>query len=256
MSAPRPKLRLIPPPASAPGTPHPEWRLSPGLRVLAGALSVLTLGLCAWQLERDGERNVGRELALQRGDAPALDDSVPLHADLAWNTATFRGRLLPPAVLLSGIHDKQRGYDLAQVLQRADGSLLLVDRGWVSSEAAPVTVAGATRAEGLVITGQLRPLTGDAAVESVDGHGTRIWPPGARRSAARSLGADESLILVAGQLDGAPTGAPGLADGFDRVPERDNTSLHYATQWLAISGIGLLFAFPGPLLYLRQKVRA
>jgi hypothetical protein len=45
-------------------------------------------------------------------------------------------------------------------------------------------------------------------------------------------------------VDGARSAERPPLDGFDVVPPRDDASLHYAAQWLAIAGIGGIILVP------------
>jgi cytochrome oxidase assembly protein ShyY1 len=169
----------------------------------------------------------------------------------------WSGRFDAPAHLLAGTqHAGQRGYDVYQAFVRPDGERVLVDRGWIPADAADATVAAALSVDQPTLTGQLRPAPPDDGAVPVEGHGTRIWAPGGQGGIAAAVGAARGVYVVSGNPDGSPTGPGPITDGFVPVPARDNTSAHYASQWAAVALIGLLFAFPGPLLRLRRKMGA
>lgn len=223
-----------------------SYRPSRGVRVLAVCASLIAFGLCAWQIRRDGERNEGREAALLVEGAPVLGD---LDAPAPWRRVAWTGSWDEAALMAGRPVEGARGYGLLQVFTRADGRRILVDRGGLPADGVRLPAPGAGRLEG-----QIRPAkSGESA--AVEGHGTRIWPHGAWAAAAAALGAEASFFVVSGAADGAPTGGPGY-DGFELVPARDDTSLHYASQWFAIALIGLLLAFPESLFYLRRKADA
>lgn len=230
-------------------------RLIPRLAGLT--VVVVGLSLCAWQLRRDGERNEDREAALRKEDAPSLgDDEIPAGGDAlpdgsaAWVRVAWSGHYVPGAVLESArSEDHERGYGLLQLFARDRGGSILVDRGWVAVDAttAAVAAADADLAPRLLV-GQLRPLPprGDFPSFTSPG-GATIWPPEARGEVAGRLGATVPLHVVAGGADGARTTDHPAADGFTVVPERDDTSLHYASQWFAIAGVGMLLLVVGKI---------
>lgn len=218
-----------------------------GLRVFAALLVVLTLGLCRWQLHRDDVRNAGREQALKVAELPPLADDDPATATFGWRRVEWHGRFVGDVALLAGAQSKdERGYDVVQAWERPDGSRLLVDRGWVSAADADAMVGTAVPVS--LLTGQLRPLRGDATSAALPGHGTRIWSVGEEAAAAAALTPGTSAFVVAGAPDGGPLPGDPARGGFVAVPDRDNTSLHYASQWFAMALLAAIFVVAHPLM--------
>jgi surfeit locus 1 family protein len=229
----------------------------PRVRALAGFVAVVALLLCGWQLRRHGERNAGREAALLVAGTPTVGDGDPSDAALAWHVVRWSGRWEGLPHLVSGRQEKSaRGYGVAQVFVRDDGRRVLVDRGWVPVEGVGTRVTDLAGQGAGVLTGQLRPAFGSGSVDPIEGHGTRIWPGKAWPSIQAATGTVGPLFAVAGGEDGARSGTAAPLDGFDRVPARDDTSLHYAAQWLAIAGIGAVILSPAALRRARQILGA
>jgi cytochrome oxidase assembly protein ShyY1 len=225
------------------------------VRIAAVVLAIAAFLLCGWQVSRDGQRTLGREAALRVEGAPVLGPEAPLGDDAAWRIVAWSGHYEGGAELVAQrLEGEQRGYGLVQRFVREDGQSVLVDRGWIAADgvAAKLAEAGAdlgpTR-----LTGQLRALEGDSSATPVIGHGgTRIWPWRPWPAIQAATGTTLPWYVVAGGEDGARRAGELALDGFVAVPERDDTSLHYASQWFAIGCVGLLFAVPG----LWPRVRA
>lgn len=229
----------------------------PAIRVLAGLVAVIALALCRWQVARHGERNAGRERALTVVGQPPLDDSAQITPAAAWRLVSWHGRFVGQRVLLAGAqHADQRGYRLLQSFMRSGGAHVLVDRGWVSAASVDGLLSSPEDGPDEVLTGQLRPVAGEVDEVPFEGHGTHIWDVGETRAPSLVLGGGEVVYVMEGTLGGAPvTSAPAFG-GFAAVPDRDDTSAHYASQWFVIALGGLAFAFPRPIIGLWQKLSA
>lgn len=223
----------------------------PAVRGLGAVVLVVGLGLAAWQLQRDGERNEGREEAEAAAAMPVLTELAPPSENL-WRVVRWSGRFEVPAQLIGGrLERDQRGYGLVQVFRRDDGLRIVVDRGWVPADALEARLA-ALDAGATLLVGQLRPPIGNAGVPPSAGHGTTIWPAKAWPSVVAHAGADPSAIVLAGTESGERASREPPLNGFERVPARDNTSLHYAKQWFAIAILGALTLSGSLLARIRQ----
>lgn len=237
--------------------PNPQALERPAIRILAAVIALVALGLCRWQVRRDGERNEGREQALLVADQPPLGDADPVTPELAWRLVSWRGHFTGARALLAGAqHGDQRGYRLLQVFLRSGGSKVLVDRGWVAADRVDALLATPEEGPEELLTGQLRPVSGEVDAIPFEGHGTYIWQVGQTRAPAVVLGAGAAGIVLSGALDGGPVAGAAAIGGFEAVPERDNTSAHYASQWFVVALGGIAFAFPGALMRLWRKLSA
>ena len=118
-------------------------RFRPGLALtLAAVLSILLLcSLGLWQLQRLEEKT--ELLARMRTGlraAPVELEAAPADPEaLLWRRVRVRGELLPSGSFALGIvaQDGRSGARLVTPLRLADGSLLLVSRGWIPASRIP-----------------------------------------------------------------------------------------------------------------------
>lgn len=228
-----------------------------GVRVGAAFVVVIALLLCRWQVIRDGERNAGRERAIELADSPPLDGAAPVDEAAAWHVVSWTGRYDGAPELIAGrMAHETLGYGLVQRFVRADGQAVMVDRGWVPVEALEEVATRLTRETDATLTGQLRPATGRDDIEPTIGHGTRIWPAKAWATINKANGVATGVYLVEGGLDGSNCGKVPIENGYDRVPVRDDTSLHYASQWFAIAALAGIVLVPAAMKRARQFLGA
>jgi len=76
------------------------------------------------------------------------------------------------------------------------------------------------------------------------------------RAVARATASAGPFIGQAGGPTGERTGQLPLLNGFDRVPPRDDTSLHYASQWFAIAVIAAIVLIPSAMQRARKILGA
>ena len=226
---------------------------------------VAAVGLGIWQVRRDGERNAGREAALTVVGLPPLGEADGAEGN-AWRTVRWTGYFAGEIELIGGRDvGGQRGYDVVQPFMRTSGGRVWVDRGWVDAGEVDAVVAGAHAARGgvpssgdgaIVLTGQLRPAAGSADAEPISGHGTRIWPPGSWPALGLLAGVPFSTYVLAGGEGGVRAARNPLVDGYEMVPERDNTSAHYALQWFGIAVLGFMLLVPSAMTRARDFLGA
>lgn len=236
----------------------PLYQPSRPVRIGAACAAVLTFGLCVWQVRRDGERNAGREAAELVVGQPALGDEVRLPEAAAWRELRWQGRWAPEVALMSAEGpEQQRGYAILGVFVRADGERVLVHRGWVPADAAEAAVAALQAAGGGAGTleGQLRPTTDGGEAPAILGHGTRIWAYGQWAAAAGGLDAHDGAYVVSGTTGGGRSKDSPALDGYIPVPPRDDTSLHYASQWISMSILFTFLALPSAVNRVLAVVR-
>jgi surfeit locus 1 family protein len=221
-------------------------RLWPGLATLA-ALALL-LGLGSWQVQRlHWKEGLIATRAAQLAAPPA-----PLPATAAdWQGWDFRkvsvrGRFRHDLEQLFGAYaiDGRFGQHVLTPLVRPDGAAVLVDRGFVPAERAPVE----TRREG-EIAGRVL-VTGIARFRGADrpawftpanqpAKGTWYWYD--MVALARTLGLQ--LLPVVIEADATPNPG-GLPQGGQTRTELPNNHLQYAITWygLAAALVGVYIA--------------
>lgn len=234
-----------------------RFLFSPGwLARLAAALviaAVMVL-LGTWQLTRYEERSAINS----RIDAAEVDRAVPLDGVLpapgagdevgpavpaasTWTMVTVTGRYDPEHELLARGRtvDGRVGFEVLTPLVLADGSAVLVDRGWVPPDEAGLTAAPevpAAPAGTVTVTGRVRPSeSGGARVERHDG------VPQTRRIDLDPVAAELPYPLYGAYLT-LETQQPPAGAGLTPIPvRRENSWLNagYTVQWWLFAGMVL-----------------
>lgn len=109
----------------------PSWFMI----VLAAVFILLFTRLGFWQIERSEEKRVmlQAEAALAKQE-PLLWD-VTQHVPLQYQRIKAHGHYLPDIFFLDNQHQQhQFGYDVLSPLVLQDGSVVLIDRGWVPGD--------------------------------------------------------------------------------------------------------------------------
>jgi surfeit locus 1 family protein len=213
-------------------------RFQPALWPTIIALSgfVVLIGLGVWQVDRlvwKGELIAYREAQLAApvvvlGDLSALDD------DLAFRRVAVSGVFLHDReIYLAASHNQKIGFRVITPLRRADGSVVLIDRGFVPSGARPAWL----REEGLVggmvtIEGVIResPRRGSLTPDNDPDKNYWFWFDFAAMAAFAGVEAP-AFVVEAG-----PAGNPGgLPIGSDLKIELRNDHLSYAVTWFILA---------------------
>jgi cytochrome oxidase assembly protein ShyY1 len=238
------------------------WRFALSWRwvrylILAIVFAIACVLLCLWQLDR---RNTALE-ELDRIDSNyssepvALAEAMPnpssFDIDDKWQPVTVTGTYLRDEQLLvrNRPYDGTPGFEVLTPLRLSDGTIFVVDRGWLptgSSQDAPDTVPAAPVGE-VTVEARLKP--GEPTL------------PG--RSAPAGQVATIQLDDIEKALDRPTyTGAYGLMVSEDPAPAQrpvaaakpardEGPHLSYAFQWLVFA----LFGFIGLGYGLRQEYR-
>jgi len=141
---------------------RPKWIV---LHIVVLALVVTMINLGLWQLRRLSERqSFNREVRTHLAQDPVpLDSVLTPNADAAaveWRRATVTGTYEAGSQIL--IRDRSlngiAGFNVVTPLRLADGSFVVVERGWVPGEttAAPAPPTGTVQLEGRLRAGQVR----------------------------------------------------------------------------------------------------
>lgn len=222
------------------------------LLVLLVVVTFVNLGL--WQLRRHDEK-ADRNAVLT--EAMALP-TVPLEelpvGERAYRRTTVAGVYTDGEVLLSPRNERGPGHHVLTPLQTDDGTLLLVDRGWVPYRFESAPVPGAEAPEGRVeLSGVLLPATevDPKAVRDDDGRLLRVAavPPRliiGEASRAPERVQDVYLLLREQRPASAELPVPGPPPEPDAGPH-----LSYAIQWFLFTAVALI----GYPLLLRRTVR-
>jgi len=216
---------------------EPRW-----IRGLALAIAVacVCVVLGQWQWHRRQERLAANAPLITNYDAApvALDGVLPaggagLRLADAWTPVTATGTYDVEATVLARNRprDEQTGYEVLVPLQLADGSSLLVDRGWVpagSDSARPDEVPAPPRGR-VTVEVRLRPFEPSRRTRAPAGQVATI-ARGAVTAAAAAAG-DDGLrggygVLAAETPAAADAPLPAIRPDVDEGPH-----LAYTIQW-------------------------
>lgn len=238
----------------------PRW-----LGLLAGAIALAVgmvfLGL--WQLSRYEARDTinGRIDAGSRGEASPLDQVLvrptgpagsvgPAEAEAQWRRVTITGRYAPEHELLvrNRTSGNRVGYEVLTPLVLADGTAVLVDRGWIAPDKAGLTKAPEVPAPpGGEITMVGRVHLSESGADSpsdINGH------PEVRRIGVAPIAATLPYP-VWGAYVLAVSGTPGSTTATIAV-ERENSwqNAAYVLQWWLFAALTLF----GYVYLLRKEI--
>ncbi|GAB4136238.1 MAG: SURF1 family protein [Sphingomonadales bacterium] len=209
------------------------------LPVLAFALLI---GLGSWQVQRLGEKRELLALMAQRLAQPPVSLPAVIDGD---DAAQWRYR--PARATGRFLHDRERyvyaigpdqarpGYHVYTPLQRAEGPLLLVNRGWVPASLRDPATRMAGQIEGMVTV---------AGLARLDRQPNAFTPPDeparhvyyAPRVDVLAAGLDAPVLPV--MLEADPTPNPGgwPQGGVTRV-DIPNNHLQYALTWYGLAAV-------------------
>ena len=215
-------------PASGAGRPRRV-----GLTLLIVAALAVLIGLGTWQVMRLQEKAA----LLDRIDTRLVEATVPLPAAVvdptAWDyrrvevTGTFLGDR--EMRVLGRIRHGRSGAHVVTPLRRADGTTVLVNRGWVPddwqgppADTGPMTVTGIARVPS---------PPGWMVLDNVPETGT--WFSVSIPEMARALDLDRVAPVV---VEAGPTPSGTLPEGGITRVDIPNNHLEYAITWYALAG--------------------
>lgn len=224
----------------------PKWV---GFAALMVALSAIMVGLGFWQLDRYHLHH-GINVRIDRANAtaPAPIDTViartrPATAAQAWARVSVTGTYDPARTVIARDRSLNStvGFEILVPLDLADGSTIMVDRGWIPPGTGNGLTAppfAAVPAGPVTVTGRIHlpESKGEKPIE-INGQTTvrRIDP----RMIAPTIGltsAYTDYLLLDKQN-------PPAAAGFTRIPaDRQNSWLNagYTVQWWVFSALALV----------------
>jgi cytochrome oxidase assembly protein ShyY1 len=219
---------------------RPRW-IAGHITVVVVAAMFVALGV--WQLARNHEKQDGERAAraAYAAPAPALGDpdSPPPSGTRVEVTGTYdaAGEVL----LRNRVRGGNGGYDVLTPLHLADGTAVVVDRGWVARNPAETGRASLAPPAGTVtVRGPISEPRALQADDTVDERGGRTTLP---RVDLDRIGQDFSsplrtvYVTAQWQDPAAVNDGPALPD----PPEADDVNhLSYAFQWFAFALIPLI----------------
>jgi surfeit locus 1 family protein len=220
--------------------------------ILAACAMCVRLGF--WQLDRLDQRRARNAVVLagMRQAPRPLDAALvaEMRRDpqrLAYRRVVARGRYLPAAeiVLRGRVEGGRPGVHLATPLVLEDGSVVLVNRGWVPAADAvtpaerPAPPPGDVAVEGIL---QEVPVTQDRGGRSVSARGDTAYRRLDRGEAKARLGA-RALPMYLQLLGDTGRAARSLPVAVPAPPLDEGPHLGYAIQWFSFALIGVVGLF-------------
>lgn len=251
---------------SASGQQQAPWRVLISVRWIFGHLLALTLVtifiICGfWQLGRLQEVRAENAVALERASLqplqiepaelhPALLSAAAGARELELRRAEASGVFEPELELLlrSRSWNGQPGWHLLTPLRLADGSRLLVNRGWVpyDHDTVPVTAAtppaGTVTVSGIMQASQLPPTGATASFaprDPADGELSAAWYVDLERFGAGQI---PGLLPGAWLLlqEQTPLQQTELPRPVQPAAIDDGPHLGYAIQWFSFAAVGII----------------
>ena len=228
---------------------RPRWIAG---HLLAIFMTALFIVLGTWQLSRHNEKQdeIRARAAAFAAPAPPLGTGAGTPGARVEATGTYDPDR--QAVLRNRMRGERVGGDVLTPLRLADGTAILVDRGWVAAPAVVASPAAAPPDGTVVVRGILRPgrtLGADDTVRTDAGVLTlpRVDPG----RVGRTLAIDLRPVWIEAQYQdpAAPSGVPALPE--PEPPDQVN-HLHYAIQWYAFA---LIPVIGWPIVLVRTRRR-
>ncbi len=219
-----------------------RWRflLRPGwvaLTAVVVCFSVAAFTLLApWQFRR-AEQRAERNAAIERSFTTPPQPLQEVRDE--WRQVVITGQYLPDAEVVVRLRTVQGepAYEVLVALRRADGSTVLVDRGYLRPAAGvrvpayPPVPTGEVTVTGRLRTDETDPQGG--AVVTQDGH-RQVYAV-----STRTVGAATGVRLEPGYVQ-LVDGAPGVLSALPLPPLYSGPSFAYALQWLAFGAMAPL----------------
>lgn len=226
--------------------------LWPALATLAGFAFLVALG--NWQMRRlDWKQGLIGSIAERQHAVPVTlalaEERASLGGDVEYTRVKVEGQLLNDREIhLYALDDKYGpGFHVIAPLRLADGTLVLVNRGFVPNDLKDAGKRAAGQVGGEVtVTGLLRHADEQTMFVPANDPGRNIWYWRDIDAMAATLGTDAPRVhkyVVDAEAEPAPPG--GWPKGGVTRLELPNRHLEYALTWYALAGtlIAVFIAF-------------
>ncbi len=235
-----------------------------GLLVVAIVVAATCIRLGFWQLDRLEGRRAANELVRAGLRAPAepFDELVggsSTPEDLAWRRAEVSGTYDPAeeVILYGRTQDGRQGDHVLTPLVLADGTAVIVDRGWIPfdpDQEPPITGPAAAPDGPVTVTGVvLAPGSGAVAAGPSPGETARVTTVQHVDLGVLQGQVPYELAPVAFQLqEQVPAQASGQPEPASLPALDEGPHLSYAIQWFAFAAIAVV----GYVLLFRRDRRA
>ena len=219
----------------------PPWRSRRLATAAVAAATLVLLGLGTWQTQRLYWKRAlidARTAALALPPLALPGDAAAIRGIASYRRVEVRGRYLQNRVLRfpARIRAGRVGVELVVPLRRAEGAVVLVNRGWLPDGAPPTT--GAETGE-VVVVGLLRRSGAKGWFTPDNQPESNQWYWYDVSAMAAQFGLDAPPVVIEAGLDGDPARLPrGRAFAVAVV----NNHLRYAITWYALA-VALIVMF-------------
>jgi surfeit locus 1 family protein len=221
-------------------TTNPKtYRFEPKLwpTLIAISVFVVVMGLGTWQVQRllwKGDLIAHREAQLAAPALPLGDDLSGIDETFAFRRVSVSGEFLHDnEIYLAASHNRVIGFKVITPLRRSDGSVVLVDRGFVPSAARPAWLRGDGQVAGVVtIDGVVRasPRRGSFTPDNDLEKNYWFWFDYVAMAAFAGVEAPPFVV------EAGPAENPGgLPMGRELRVELRNEHLSYAITWYCLA---------------------
>ncbi len=244
------------------GRPRPDTAYRGGVRLrfllkpgwLALTAVVFTFAICCftllspWQFSRNTEReqqNAALETSFTAAPLPLTQLLPPgsvVGPQTEWHLVSITGRYLPDKEVVARLRTVQGegAFEVLTPLQTTDGTVVLIDRGYVRLDSKSGALPFAPPPSGTVT------VTARARADETDPKNRDAFADASTGGRLQSYVVDSRVVARAGQLDIRPgyfqldTGQPGVLGALP-LPQTDSGPfLSYALQWIAFGAMALL----------------
>nr|WP_166639513.1 SURF1 family cytochrome oxidase biogenesis protein [Amycolatopsis sp. SID8362] len=229
-----------------------RFLLKPGW--LALTVVVFTFAICCftllspWQFSRNTEReqqNAALETSFKADPLPLTQLLPPgsvVGPKTEWHLVSITGRYLPDKEVVARLRTVQGegAFEVLTPLQTTDGTVVLIDRGYVRLDSKSGVLPFAPPPPGTVT------VTARARADETDPKNRDAFADASTGGRLQSYVVDSRVVARAGKLDIRPgyfqldTGQPGVLGALP-LPQTDSGPfLSYALQWIAFGAMALL----------------
>ncbi|WP_290058099.1 SURF1 family cytochrome oxidase biogenesis protein [Amycolatopsis solani] len=229
-----------------------RFLLKPGWLALTAV--VFTFAICCftllspWQFSRNTEReqqNSALETSFTAAPLPLaqlLPPGTVIGPRTEWHLVSITGRYLPDKEVVARLRTVQGegAFEVLTPLQTTDGTIVLIDRGYVRLDSKSGALPFPPAPAGTVT------VTARARADETDPKNRDAFADASTGGQLQSYVVDSQVVARAGKLDIRPgyfqldTGQPGVLGALP-LPQTDSGPfLSYALQWIAFGAMALL----------------
>ena len=202
----------------------------------------LLLALGGWQWHRGIEKEaIEKLLADSANQYSTIDRAPPNWSDFAYRRVRLQGRWLDDRnfLLANRIHNGRPGHEVLTPFQLRDGAVLLINRGWIATEAKPNPASPGTEARGQLYLPQKGFTLG--APWHAPPPGQAQWPKVIQYFDAPALSAALGITLQPAALALDPDHSAAFTPIWQPYIITATRHFAYAAQWWGLAATLLVF---------------